>query len=351
MQETIALYEERLSSADSQRYELEDRLSALEEGARQERRPSSPNRSSGPSSTAAEIDNEIFRDQIHHLQKKITSLEDMLEDAQTSSERDEAAVRERIKRFREKEDAMKKELVEGKKEVERMIRSEATARSRIDEIEDALQESTSALEDARAEVEGLRSELAVSSPLPVAASRSFNVLCVQNLHGSAEKGASKTDALMTVDSTPRMINDRARLNEQIEKLKAALDERSAEVEVLKKKVNRDLPLNGTLQEPPKSLPGAIPSSPLSSKYDLATARDEITGLKSVSSFQFDSVSHYPPFRHIVQELQKENLGITQRNKLLESENKLLLSETDQLRQVPICGALLISIRCLYHFRN
>jgi hypothetical protein len=38
-------------------------------------------------------------------------------------------------------------------------------------------------------------------------------------------------------------------------------------------------------------------------------------------------------RHIVQELQKENLGITQRNKLLESENKLLLSETDQLRQV------------------
>jgi hypothetical protein len=38
-------------------------------------------------------------------------------------------------------------------------------------------------------------------------------------------------------------------------------------------------------------------------------------------------------RHIVQELQKENLAASQRNKLLESENKLLLSETDQLRQV------------------
>lgn len=35
----------------------------------------------------------------------------------------------------------------------------------------------------------------------------------------------------------------------------------------------------------------------------------------------------------MQDLQKENLAATQRNKLLESENSLLLSETEQLRQV------------------
>lgn len=38
-------------------------------------------------------------------------------------------------------------------------------------------------------------------------------------------------------------------------------------------------------------------------------------------------------RHIVQELQKDNQTAAQRNKLLESENRLLVSETDQLRQV------------------
>jgi CAP-Gly domain-containing linker protein 1 len=50
------------------------------------------------------------------------------------------------------------------------------------------------------------------------------------------------------------------------------------LEVLKKKMNRDIPLNGGLQDPSKLAPNAILSS---SKYDLATARDEITGLKSV----------------------------------------------------------------------
>lgn len=38
-------------------------------------------------------------------------------------------------------------------------------------------------------------------------------------------------------------------------------------------------------------------------------------------------------RHIVQELQKETATSAQRCKVLESENKLLLSETEQLREV------------------
>lgn len=38
-------------------------------------------------------------------------------------------------------------------------------------------------------------------------------------------------------------------------------------------------------------------------------------------------------RHIVQELQKENLTAAHRITLLESENQLLTAEADQLRQV------------------
>jgi hypothetical protein len=47
-------------------------------------------------------------------------------------------------------------------------------------------------------------------------------------------------------------------------------------------------------------------------------------------------------RHIIQELQKENANAAYQNKLLESENKLLLSETEQLRQVnrPSANSLL-----------
>ena len=116
-------------------------------------------------SSAAEIDNEALRDQVQHLQKQVQSLEDMLEDAQMASEKEEATVRERIRRYREKEEAMKKELTAGRKEVEQMLNSEATARGRVEENEEALRESTLALENARAEIEVLRTELAVSSIL------------------------------------------------------------------------------------------------------------------------------------------------------------------------------------------
>lgn len=89
-------------------------------------------------------------------------MEDTIEDTHAASEREEAVLRERMKRLKDKEDAMKKELNDGRKEVDRMIKSEATARNRVEEIEEALRESTVALENARAEVESMRAELAVS---------------------------------------------------------------------------------------------------------------------------------------------------------------------------------------------
>jgi CAP-Gly domain-containing linker protein 1 len=116
-----------------------------------------------PSSSAAQIDNESLRDQVLHLQKKITGLEDTLDDVQSASERDANAQRERLKRAKDKEDAMKKEMIEGRKELERILKLEDNARTRVQEIEEALRESTMALENARAEVEGMRVELGVSA--------------------------------------------------------------------------------------------------------------------------------------------------------------------------------------------
>ena len=140
------MYEERLSAADSRRYELEDLVASLEEQLRSQARPPSPGSMARQATSAAEIDNEMLRDQVQHLQKKIATLEDMLEDTQAANEREELAARERVRRYKEREEAVRKELLEGQKEVERVLKAEEKARLRVEEIEEALRENTVALE-------------------------------------------------------------------------------------------------------------------------------------------------------------------------------------------------------------
>ncbi|KAI0958692.1 hypothetical protein AcV7_004436 [Taiwanofungus camphoratus] len=341
-QETIALYEERLSAADTRRYELEDLISSLEEQVRAQAVPPSPSSATRFTSAAAEIDNEALREQVQHLQSKIVLLEDQLEDARVAFDNEESAVRERIKRYKDREDNLKKEIGEGKKEIESVLKTEASARQRVEEMEEALRENTVALENARAEIEGLRNEVTLLEGIPAGtgasssserlaevAQRSANerarlteeiAQLKQQLADSRTNtgGASMNGELNEDTSTLKFENaslqqlceereaQLASERKAIEDLRNLVDERSAELDAMRKKLNRDLPVN--------SLDAT--KSPLSpSKHDLAAARDEITGLK-----------------HIVQELQKENSAAAQRNKVLESENRLLLSETEQLRE-------------------
>ncbi|KAJ7703320.1 hypothetical protein B0H17DRAFT_1042700 [Mycena rosella] len=308
-QETIALYEERLSAADRERYDLEARIATLEAGTRATTRTPSPTSAPKPASSATEIDNETLRDQVVHLQKKVAKLEDVIEDAHATSERDEAAFGDRMRRLKEKEEAMKKELNEGRKEVERMLKSEASARRRVEEVEEALQESTVALEDARAEVEGLRAELtnldALVAGIDEEGDLSSRVAQVAN-RASTDRLRFTDEIAKLQDLLEKSRRGEVEASEQVDELRAALAAQSAEVEALKKKTNRDTALSNGMQPP---------QSPSTSKHDLAVAREEITGLK-----------------HIVQELQQESLAATQRTKVLESENQLLLSEAEQLRQ-------------------
>ena len=158
------MYEERLGTSETKRYELEDLVASLEEQLRAAARPSSPTSLAKYASSAAQIDNETLQDQVTHLQNKIRTLEDMLEDARAAAEKDEVVVRERIKRYKDKEESMKKEAGEAKKEMERLVRAEEQTRQRLGEIEEAFRENHLTLENARAEIETLRGELAVSRP-------------------------------------------------------------------------------------------------------------------------------------------------------------------------------------------
>lgn len=140
---------------------MEDLIATLEEQLRAQARPVSPNTRSRQASSALEIDNEALREQVQHLLKKASTLEDQLEDARMFAEREEASVLERTVRYKEREDSIREELAESQKAVERVTKSEEAARSRIEEMEEALRENTVALENARAEIEGLRAEISV----------------------------------------------------------------------------------------------------------------------------------------------------------------------------------------------
>ena len=296
------MYEERLSAADSNRYELEDRISFLEDQARKEANSMSASRQA---SSAAEIDNEALRDQVQHLQKQTQTLEDMLEDVQAAAEREEITVRERIRRYKEKEEAMKRELNAGRKEVEQMLKSEAAARGRVEENEEALRESTLALENARAEIEDLRSEIVVSIFVWGDSSPKLMTLLEQNLDSLAASDSAQDTPQKLTDSVSRATGERFRLAQEVAELKQALaesrgsqqdlreqslelrqalTERSADLDALKR-INREMPMNSGLQEPIRNSRSSSPQSP-SSKYDLAAARDEITGLKFAPSHLF-----------------------------------------------------------------
>ena len=112
--------------------------------------------------SATQIDNERLQEQLRHYSEKCTKLEEKLEDARATLERDGHAYQEKIAQLRHDDGQRKKDLATKTKEVEQLIKSEGLVRLRVEEIEEALRESTVALENTRAELEMLRAELAVN---------------------------------------------------------------------------------------------------------------------------------------------------------------------------------------------
>ncbi|KAH9048365.1 hypothetical protein EDB84DRAFT_1457717 [Lactarius hengduanensis] len=350
-QETIALYEERLSTAEAKRYETEDLIGSLREQLRSQTQAPSPTSAARHLSSATQIENEALREQVVHLQKKLTITEDMLEEVRVTAEKDEAAVRERMRRFKEKEELLKQQVAECESEIARVVKSENNTRARTEEVGEALRESTVALENAQVEIEGLRAEItnlegiaSLSSADPTdKPTESAQRLTSEHMHCTEEISRLKSQ-LAEATKAPQGVNGvktppaSEHLQETIEELlvekaslesiqsdlqgklteetKAVVDLRErldrslAELETARKKAHRDVPVSDSLQQAGKPSPSSIRHESIPS-----SVREELAGLK-----------------HIVQELQKENANEAHQNKLLESENKLLSSEVEQLRK-------------------
>jgi len=129
-------------------------------------RPLSPTTQARNVNTAIQIENETLKEQISHYQQKNAKLEDNIEDLKAIAERDENAFKQRIARFKDSEGVLRNELDLARKESERLLKEELGARTRIEEIGEALRESDLALENARAEIEMFRTEQStVSRPI------------------------------------------------------------------------------------------------------------------------------------------------------------------------------------------
>ena len=155
------MYEEKLSEADSKRWEMEDVIRDLEEKVRNQRRSISPTAMVKHVSEAAQIDNETLREQVIHFERKVNQLEAQLDAMREQADKEEQAMRVRVAKFKENDAALKRELTEARAEVETRKRVETAGKSRLEELEEALRENAVALENARAEIEGLRAEVSV----------------------------------------------------------------------------------------------------------------------------------------------------------------------------------------------
>lgn len=163
VQETIALYEERLAHHEAHRYEMDEVVQELEAKLQiYTERPLSPSTVARQTNAATRIENESLKEQLSHLQQKVSQYEDQLDDMRATTEKDEEAINTRITRYRENEAGLRKELSEVKKDAERLAKGEDAARLKVAEVEEAFRENDLALENARADIESLRAELAVS---------------------------------------------------------------------------------------------------------------------------------------------------------------------------------------------
>ena len=88
-------------------------------------------------------------------------MQEQIEEQQAAAEKEEAAVRARILRYKERDVQQKKELDDARIELDNIVKSEAAARTRIEELEEALRENAGTLENYRAEIETMRAELTV----------------------------------------------------------------------------------------------------------------------------------------------------------------------------------------------
>ncbi|KAG8773074.1 hypothetical protein FRC12_002746 [Ceratobasidium sp. 428] len=339
-QETIALYEERISGMETRRYELEDTVADLE--AKIAQRAASPGTVARQASTAAEIDNESLREQVSHLQRRLGLTEDQLEDARVQAEREENAARARVAKAKEAEAAARGECEALKREMEGVRKEDGALKVRVEELVEALRENAVTLEGARADVEGLRAEVAdleglkavnatedgEATPTSGSMTQNDSVLVVQ-LRRELEEAKKAAEAAERTE---------IELHEQLEVLEKEKVELEQLVETTTIRQTADQKLISELQE--RALKSSGETLKMAAGQEQLRAESPDTRRNSVDSdsSKMSKGSGGPGKReqiaglkHIISGLEDEIRQWNSKCTMLEQENKLLESGTEQLQ--------------------
>ncbi|CAE7228380.1 unnamed protein product [Rhizoctonia solani] len=305
-QETIALYEERISGMEGRRYELEDLVAELETQVETLKKNGAVPRPGG--TTAAEIDNESLREQVSHLQRRLGTLEDQLEDARAQAEREDQSSQARIAKAKEGEQTAWKECLELRKEVDNLKRDEGLAKAKIEELVEALREGAVTLEAARGDVEGLRAEVADLESLKTTTVQEGGEAQPVEVAQLKKELEETKKALEAAEKTEL---DLHAVVEGLEKDKSELEQRTAEHQKLVVELQRKATSTEQLRaESPNTRRDSVDSD--SSRGP--GKREQIAGLK-----------------HIITGLEEEIRQWGSKYTMLEQKNKLLESGTEQLQ--------------------
>ncbi|ORX37067.1 hypothetical protein BD324DRAFT_624655 [Kockovaella imperatae] len=296
-QATISLYENK-------QYDLEDKIRSLEEKSRllEERLVKAREESEAAASTqstskreaisAAEIDNETLNAQLKHFQNRVSILEEELEEAQSRAEADAESWKARINKAKLAEKAHVDKEREAREEIKRLERGANGAKTRIQEIENALKENRGLLEIARAEIESMRGEVAEVASLRTA------------LQNAADKDKMLSDAQDEIQALKTKLDQAAGAESQVAELQVKIG--ALESQIAKLNTN------------------AQTNSPAMQRGRLSSGSSD------------DAEKRMRGFQHIISDLSAENAELKDKYQnlveevdLLKEENKLL-EETREL---------------------
>ncbi|KAL1408032.1 hypothetical protein Q8F55_004829 [Vanrija albida] len=252
-------------------------------------KPSSPR-----AATAAEIDNETLTAQVKHLQNRIVSLEEQIDEARSQAESDSNAWQAKYNKTRDSERSGADDLAASKAEVARLNKEAEGATARIAELQGAVKENQSALEAARADIEALRGEATEAESLRIAAQQENKISELQ----------AKVVQLAGHEVRARDLeNKMSSLVNEIAKLKSH-----------NTKTVDDSPMSPG--SPDGGLNRSMSRRPRTSTGTIEEAEKSIRG-----------------YRHIVQEMTSENALLKSRHSDLEDEIAMLKEEIKLLQDI------------------
>ncbi|TIB16675.1 hypothetical protein E3P84_01258 [Wallemia ichthyophaga] len=161
-QETIALYEERLNGTEARKFESDERIRVLESHCASltaQSHPASPGTTARRQITAAEIDNESLKEQLAHLNTKLSSSEEAFNELDRERENMSLDTQKQIDKLHQDIRHLHAQLTEGSRELEASQADCTSGTIRIQELEDALTSTKELLEAARAHAESLQSDI------------------------------------------------------------------------------------------------------------------------------------------------------------------------------------------------